>query len=74
MLPPTPHAGLYQILTKFQETAPQVSGPVAILAVGSEVARSDVSGLYRFAAIINLNLAVVNILPLPALDGECFIF
>lgn len=46
-----------------------MSGPVAILAVGSEVARSDINGLYQFAALINLNLAIVNILPLPALDG-----
>lgn len=61
--------GLYQILSNFKQTAQNVSGPVAMLAVGSEVARTDVSGLYQFAALINLNLAVVNILPLPALDG-----
>jgi membrane-associated protease RseP (regulator of RpoE activity) len=30
---------------------------------------SDLSGLYQFASVININLAVVNILPLPALDG-----
>ena len=27
------------------------------------------TGLYSFIAIVNINLAVVNILPLPALDG-----
>lgn len=62
--------GLSQFFSNFKETAERVSGPVAILAVGSEVARTDVSGLYQFAALINLNLAVVNVLPLPALDGE----
>ena len=46
-----------------------MSGPVAIVAVGSEIARSDLSGLFQFAAIVNINLAVVNALPLPALDG-----
>ena len=61
--------GLSQFVSNFQQTAERVSGPVAILAVGSEVARTDASGLYQFAALINLNLAVVNILPLPALDG-----
>jgi membrane-associated protease RseP (regulator of RpoE activity) len=30
---------------------------------------SDISGLFQFASVININLAVVNILPLPALDG-----
>ena len=42
---------------------------MAIVAVGAEVARSSVTGLFQFAALININLAVVNILPLPALDG-----
>jgi hypothetical protein len=37
--------------------------------VGAEVARSNSPGLFQFAALININLAVVNILPLPALDG-----
>ena len=47
----------------------QVSGPVAIVAAGAEVARVDFAGLYQFAAIVSINLAVVNALPLPALDG-----
>lgn len=56
-------------MTNFQKTAEGVSGPVAIVAVGSQIARSDLSGLFQFAAIVNINLAVVNALPLPALDG-----
>lgn len=62
-------AGLTQIFTNFSKTAESVSGPVAIVAVGAEVARADISGLFQFAAIVNINLAVVNALPLPALDG-----
>jgi membrane-associated protease RseP (regulator of RpoE activity) len=62
--------GLGQFVSNFKETASNVSGPVAILAVGSEVARTDATGLFRFAALININLAVVNVLPLPALDGK----
>ena len=46
-----------------------MSGPVAIVAVGAEVARVDSAGLFQFAAIVSINLAVVNALPLPALDG-----
>lgn len=63
------HTGLQQIVTNFEQTAEQVSGPVAIVAVGAEAARTDLGGLFQFAAILNINLAVVNILPLPALDG-----
>ncbi|KAK0588833.1 hypothetical protein LWI29_006035 [Acer saccharum] len=60
---------LKQTFLNFSQTASKVSGPVAIIAVGAEVARSNVDGLYQFAALLNLNLAVINLLPLPALDG-----
>lgn len=60
---------LKQTFLNFSQTAEKVSGPVAIIAVGAEVARSNIDGLYQFAAILNLNLAVINLLPLPALDG-----
>ncbi|XP_078432759.1 putative membrane metalloprotease ARASP2, chloroplastic [Wolffia australiana] len=61
--------GLKQTVVNFSQSAEKVSGPVAIIAVGAEVARSNGEGLFQFAAIINLNLAVINMLPLPALDG-----
>lgn len=60
---------LRQTFVNFSQSASKVSGPVAIIAVGAEVARSNIDGLYQFAAILNLNLAVINLLPLPALDG-----
>ncbi|XP_061357761.1 membrane metalloprotease ARASP, chloroplastic-like [Gastrolobium bilobum] len=61
--------GLKQTFLNFSQSAGKVSGPVAIIAVGAEVARSNLDGLYQFAAILNINLAVINLLPLPALDG-----
>lgn len=61
--------GLRQTFLNFSESASKVSGPVAIIAVGAEVARSSSDGLFQFAAVLNLNLAVINLLPLPALDG-----
>lgn len=60
---------LKQTFLNFSQSASKVSGPVAIIAVGAEVARSNLDGLYQFAAILNINLAVINLLPLPALDG-----
>ncbi|KAG8387022.1 hypothetical protein BUALT_Bualt03G0209900 [Buddleja alternifolia] len=60
---------LKQTFMNFSQSASKVSGPIAIIAVGAEVAKSNVNGLYQFAAILNLNLAVINLLPLPALDG-----
>ena len=61
--------GLAEIVLNFENTVDQISGPVAIVAVGAQVARGDSAGIFQFASIININLAVVNLLPLPALDG-----
>jgi len=47
----------------------QVSGPVGIAQATGEVARLGIAPLLMFAALISINLGIVNILPLPALDG-----
>jgi len=49
--------------------APQVTGPVGMAQLTGEVARAGISPLFEFAAFISINLGIVNILPLPALDG-----
>lgn len=61
--------GFGQLLSNFRETAGQVAGPVAIVDIGAKMARSDASSLFQFGALISINLAIINILPLPALDG-----
>ncbi len=61
--------GFGQLISNFQQTAEQLSGPVAIVAIGADIARSDAGNLFQFAALISINLAFINILPLPALDG-----
>jgi RIP metalloprotease RseP len=42
---------------------------VGIVAQGANLAQSDLANLFPFTAIISINLAIINILPLPALDG-----
>ncbi|ABB56480.1 RIP metalloprotease RseP [Synechococcus elongatus] len=66
--------GFGQLVTNFQETAGQVSGPVKIVEWGANIAASDSGNLFFFAALISVNLAVINILPLPALDGGQLFF
>lgn len=61
--------GFGQLISNFGETASQVAGPVKIVQVGANIAGKDLTALFQFAAIISINLAVINILPLPALDG-----
>mmetsp|Transcript_28596 Transcript_28596/g.51694 ORF Transcript_28596/g.51694 Transcript_28596/m.51694 type:complete len:603 (-) Transcript_28596:109-1917(-) len=47
-----------------------MSGPIGVVKTGAAiVSKSDFSAVVAFAASISVNLAVVNALPLPALDG-----
>jgi regulator of sigma E protease len=46
-----------------------VAGPVGIAQLTGEVAKAGIGPLIEFAAFLSINLAIINILPLPALDG-----
>ena len=53
----------------------ELSGPVGIARVTGEVVdRAGWSRLIELAALISLNLAIINILPLPMLDGGRIMF
>jgi len=65
--------GFIALVTRFSETAPQMSGPVKIVEMGATLAKSGGSSLYLFTALISINLAVINALPLPLLDGGQFL-
>ena len=47
----------------------EVTGPVGIAQITGVVARAGFSPLMEFAAFLSINLAVINIFPLPGLDG-----
>ena len=61
--------GYAGLLTNFRATAGQVSGPVKIVEMGAQLSQQGGSGLVLFSALISINLAVLNSLPLPLLDG-----
>ncbi len=46
-----------------------IAGPVGIVGMVGDAASYGLTPLLMFTAIISLNLAVVNLLPFPALDG-----
>ncbi len=46
-----------------------VSGPVGIATLTGQAARMGINYLMQFTALISVNLAVLNIIPFPALDG-----
>ncbi|WP_043933325.1 RIP metalloprotease RseP [Bacillus sp. EB01] len=51
-----------------------LSGPVGIYVSTDEVAQSGIYNLMRWAAILSINLGIMNLLPLPALDGGRLLF
>ena len=63
------------IIGMFIGTEPAVvTGPVGIAQITGEVAKAGVSPLLEFAAFLSINLGIINILPLPALDGGRIVF
>ena len=47
----------------------QLGGPVAIYSLTSQVAKNGLIDLLSFMGMISANLGVMNLLPIPALDG-----
>lgn len=66
--------GFGQLITNFGQVADQISGPVRIVDEGAKLVRADAASLFSFGALISINLAIINILPLPALDGGHLVF
>ena len=45
-----------------------VTGPVGIVSVIGEIMQEGMSNLFSLTAIISINLGIINLLPIPALD------
>lgn len=52
----------------------QVAGPVGIVGLVGDAASFGLASLLMFTAAISLNLAIINLLPFPALDGGRLLF
>lgn len=67
---------MYDILKQLftgDVSAKELSGPVGIVYAVNESAKAGVIYVVYLAALLSLNLAVMNMLPFPALDGgDCF--
>ena len=61
--------GFAMLITNFSAMSGQIAGPVGIAEQGADLVSKNVATLFPFTAIISINLAIINILPLPALDG-----
>jgi regulator of sigma E protease len=52
----------------------EVAGPIGIAQVTGQAIKFGWDAVLEFASILSLNLAVLNVLPIPALDGGRFAF
>ncbi|MFA6338933.1 MAG: site-2 protease family protein [Candidatus Paceibacterota bacterium] len=69
--------GLYQFLSQAvigKANLSQVSGPVGIVSLVGDATRLGFAYLINLTAIISINLAIINLLPMPALDGGRILF
>jgi regulator of sigma E protease len=51
-----------------------VGGPIMIGQLAGEIARENFGYLIPFMAVISVNLAILNLLPVPVLDGGMILF
>ena len=53
---------------------PGLTGPIGIAQITGEVAEAGISPFFELVAIISISLGLINILPIPALDGGRLMF
>ncbi len=66
--------GLIRDLVLSQEIGVDLSGPVGIAVMTGQVAAMGIVYLLQFTAVLSINLAIINVLPFPALDGGRILF
>lgn len=66
--------GVFRNLFAGRGVGADLSGPVGIAVLTGKVARLGFSYLLQFMALLSINLAVINAVPFPALDGGRLLF
>ncbi|KKP61492.1 MAG: Membrane-associated zinc metalloprotease [Candidatus Roizmanbacteria bacterium GW2011_GWA2_34_18] len=61
-------------LITFQKPHVDVAGPVGIANLAGQAVRFGGNAFLQFIALLSLNLAIINVLPFPALDGGRLVF
>lgn len=55
------------------EQTKNLAGPIGIIQMSGQVAERGLIPLLNFAALLSINLGIVNLLPVPVLDGGHFV-
>ena len=66
--------GVIKNLVQGHGTGGQIAGPVGIAVLTGQVARMGFAYIVQFAAMLSINLAIINAFPFPALDGGRVLF
>ena len=61
--------GLIILIVHLKPVGEEVAGPIGIAAVTGTAVKFGWKAVLEFMSILSLNLAVLNVLPIPALDG-----
>ena len=64
---------LYKILT-LEVSAKNISGPITIAQVAGQTAQIGLEKFVQFLALVSISLGVLNLLPIPILDGGHLLF
>jgi len=66
-------AGVWQMLTSHQGVD-ELGGPLRIAQLSGQVAQLGLASLVSFIAVLSVNLALINLFPIPVLDGGHLLF
>lgn len=67
-------AQFFSSIFTFSANFSQVSGPVGIAGIVGSASAAGLGNLLTIVAIISINLALINLIPIPALDGGRLLF
>jgi len=65
---------MFKNLIFLRQIPKEVAGPIGIYQATGMVAKSGILAILEFLGILSVNLAIINVLPFPALDGGRLVF
>ena len=65
--------GIWQMITGRQSTA-GLGGPLRIAQLSGQVAELGIASMVSFIALLSINLGLINLFPIPVLDGGRLVF
>jgi len=68
------YAGLFKLALRPRQLGKSIAGPVTIIQMSGDQARRGPGNLLYFIAFVSIALVVVNLLPIPVMDGGHVIF